>query len=400
MSQDIGRRAFIKLASGAGVALACAAQKTKGGFTSPAAAPPVPRRPFGRSGITVSELCLGGSSVMGTGSGALLDQALRHGIDCWEFNPFTGPVFGTYFKTHPGVRDRVFLSAKAHSANPAVMQEDLERALVTNQTSVIDFFAVHGVDDVRVLNDDVRRWAEKAKQEGKIRFFGFCTHKRVESCLEGAAGLSWIDGIQAFYNYRMQALGSSETALHQCHAKGIAVFAVKSMGLGVKHETEMQDPISRERLQTLLAGHGLGLAQAKLRSLWQNPNLTSVCSLMPTVAIMRANAQAAQDESPLHAEVTQALAAFAKASGPSFCRRCGTCDTATAERIPIFNVMECLMYSRAYGAQDLATRIFTQIPAELRAKLPFADFSHAEGLCPQKMPIAQLMKEAHSELGN
>lgn len=158
----------------------------------------VPKRPFGDTGISFSKLCLGGFSVMGTDSRFLLDEALRYGIDCWEFTSFTGRAFGDYFKTHPGIRERVFLSGKTKSTAPAVMQEELDRALAENETSVIDFFAVHGVDDVEVLTDDVRRWAEKAKKEGKIRFFGFCTHKRVESCLDGAAELGWIDGIQAF----------------------------------------------------------------------------------------------------------------------------------------------------------------------------------------------------------
>ncbi len=401
MGQDIGRRAFIRLASGAGVVLAsgCATQKANTSVTTgQPAAPLVPRRRFGRTGLTVSKLCLGGSSVVGTDSRALLDEALRHGIDCWEFNPFTGTAFGEYFKTHPGVRDRVFLSAKARSTNATTMQEDLDRALATNQTSVIDFFAVHGVDQVEVLSDDVRRWAEKAKQEGKIRFFGFCTHKRVDRCLEGGARLDWIDGIQAFYNYRMQALGDTDAALRKCHANGIAIFAVKSMGLCVKNEAELQPCLSQERLQTLLAGHGLAFAESKLRSIWQNPELTSVCSLMPTLAIMQANALAALDERPLHGDVARALTEYAEASGRYFCRRCGTCDTATSDGIPIFNVMESLMYGRGYGSKDLATKIFAQIPAALRAKLTSTDFSQAERQCPQRMPIAQLMREAHDEL--
>lgn len=78
------------------------------------------------------------------------------------------------------------------------MHSHLDKALAENETSTIDFFAVHEVDDISVLTDDVRRWAEKARQEGRIRFFGFFTHKRVESCLDRAANFRWIDGIQAF----------------------------------------------------------------------------------------------------------------------------------------------------------------------------------------------------------
>lgn len=360
----------------------------------------VPKRPFGGTGVRVSKLCLGGSSVVGADSRALLDEALRYGIDCWEFNPFIGRALGDYFKTHPGIRDRVFLSGKTKSTTHAVMQEDLERTLAENETTVIDFFAVHGVDDVDVLTDEVRRWAEKAKTEGKIRFFGFCTHKRVDRCLDRAAELGWIDGIQAFYNYRMQAVGRMEDALRKCHEKGIGIFTVKSMGLCIQNEAEFQGlPLPKDKLLARLAGRGLSFEQAKLKAIWQNPHVTSICSLMPRASIIAANASAAMDESPLDGEITRWLADYADGTGRYFCRRCGVCDTATPDRIPISLVMESLMYARGYGSRELAAKIFAQIPAELRNKMSDSDYWKAERECPQRMPIAQLMREAYRELG-
>jgi uncharacterized protein len=359
----------------------------------------VPKRLFGNTGIKLSKLCFGGFSVVGTDSRFLLDEALRYGIDCWEFTSFTVRAFGDYFKTHPGARERVFLSGKTKSTVPVVMQEDLDRALAENETSVIDFFAVHGVDDVKVLTDDVRRWAEKAKKEGKIRLFGFCTHKRVDSCLDGAAELGWIDGIQAFYNYRMQAIGCTEAALKKCHEKGIGIFTVKSMGLCTRKESDLQGlPLPKENLLTLLAGHGLSFEQAKLKAIWQNPHVTSVCSLMPSAAVMQANALAAMDEHPLDSGVAGLLAEYAGGTATYFCRRCGLCETATSDKIPIFDIMEMLMYARGYDAKDLAVKSFAKIPAEIRSKMMDSDYSTAESRCPQRMPIAHLMREAYLEL--
>jgi predicted aldo/keto reductase-like oxidoreductase len=357
----------------------------------------VPKRPFGNTGVRVSKLCLGGSSVVGTDSRSLLEKALRHGIDCWEFNPFTGRTFGDYFQRHPGTRDRIFLSGKTKSTRPAVMQDDLHRTLAENETTVIDFFAVHGVDDVDAFTDDVRRWAEKAKQEGKIRFFGFCTHKKMDRCLDRAAELGWIDGIQTFYNFRMQAIGTMEDALRKCHEKGIGIFAVKSMGLCIQNEAELQG-LPKDELQIHLAGHGLSFEQAKLKAIWQNSHVTSVCSLMPSVPIIEANALAAMDERPLDGETMRLLADYADGTGRHFCRRCGVCETATPDRIPIFNVMESLMYARGYGSKDLAAMLFAQIPAELRNKMLDSDYAKAERDCPQGMPIARLMREAYLEL--
>lgn len=338
---------------------------------------------------------------MGTGGQPLLDEALRHGIDNWEFNPFTGRVFGDYFVAHPGSRERVFLSAKAKSAVPSVMQADLEHALSENQTSVIDFFAVHGVDDVHVLTEEVRRWAEKTKRDGTIRFFGFCTHKRMDSCLEGGAELGWIDGIQTFYNFRMQSVTRMQDALCKCHERGIGIFAVKSMGLCTRDENTIPGlPLSTDKLRTLLAGYGLSFEQTKLRAVWQNPPVTSICSLMPNVSVLQANASAALDERPLDGEVTKLLAEYAEGTGKYFCRRCGTCETKSPGKIPIFNVMESLMYAHGYGSRALAKKVFSQIPAEVRERLVGSDYSSAEGECPQKMPITQLMQRAYVELND
>lgn len=357
----------------------------------------VPRRFFGNTGVSVSKLCLGGGSFACGDDQALLDEALRYGVDCWEIVSFTGKTYANYFKQHPGVRERVFLSGKVRSTSPAIMQEHLDAVLNENGASVIDFLAVHGIDDIAVLTDDVRKWVEKAKEEKKIRFFGFCTHKNMAGCLSGAGDLGWIDGIQTVYNYRLQQSSSMEDALQKCHDKGIGIFAVKSMGLCVQRETDVL-PHSMDALTSRLANHDMSFEQAKLKAIWQNPHLTSVCSLMSTAAIMQSNAEAARDERPLHAEIVDMLEAHANDTGRYFCSRCGLCDAANPDGIPIFGMMEMLMYLRSYGMKDLAAGMFARISPEIRSKIATSDYSMAEEVCPQRMPIAELMREAVVEL--
>jgi uncharacterized protein len=49
--------------------------------------------------------------------------------------------------------------------------------------------------------------------------------------------------------------------------------------------------------------------------------------------------------------------------------------------------------------KDMAAKKFEQIPVEIQGKINSSDYSDAEKICPQKMPIAQLMKEACTEFG-
>ena len=361
----------------------------------------VPRRAFGRTGVKISQLCLGGGSFLSTDSQALLDDALKCGVNCWEIVSFTGNAYSDYFKTHPGIRERVFLSGKVRSTDPPVMQEQLDKLLADNETPAIDFLAIHTIDDISLLNDDVRKWAKKVKKERKIRFFGFCTHRNMDSCLSAAADLGWIDGIQTVYSYRLRSVKSMEDALQRCHEKGIGIFAIKSMGLSVQRKTELQKlPLNEEKMNSLLAGHDLSFEQAKLKAIWQNPNVSSVCSLMPSSEILHSNVSAAMDPRPLSAEISQLLADHADSTGRHFCRRCGTCDGLSADKIPIFDIMETLMYSRAYGWREWAVERFAHVPSEIRGKMDGSDYSMAEEKCPQKMPIAELMKGALAELNS
>ena len=60
--------------------------------------PIVPKRAFGNTGVKISKLCLGGGSFGSADSHALLDEALRLGVDCWEIVSFTGKVYSEYLK--------------------------------------------------------------------------------------------------------------------------------------------------------------------------------------------------------------------------------------------------------------------------------------------------------------
>lgn len=366
----------------------------------------VPRQAFGNSGVKISKLCFGAGSFVDADfidpdSEALLDEALNYGVDCWESGLLAGKAYSEYFKKHPGIREKVFLTGKVSSTNPTVMQEQLEKILHENGTSFIDFLAIHAIDNIEVLNDDVRKWVEKVKKQKKIRFFGFCTHKNMDHCLSCGAELGWIDGIQTVYNYRLKKVKSMEDALWKCHEKGIGIFAIKSMGLCVQKKTDLHKlPLNREKLNVLLTDHNMTFEQAKLKAIWQNSNLTSVCSLMPDSEILKSNITAAMDERPLNAEIEKLLADYTDSTGRFYCRRCGICETVNTNEIPVFGIMEMLMYARGYGDGACAwiEKKFTQdIPFEIRDKINSSDYSIAEKICPQRMPIAQLMKEAYKE---
>ncbi len=358
---------------------------------------PVPKREFGNSGVKISKLCLGGGSF-GIGDPQLvLEKALRLGVDCWEMCSFTGNVYRDYFHKNPGSRERVFLSGKVFSTAPDIMEEQLNKALEDNEIEIIDFLAVHQISDITNLNEGVRKWVEKAKREKKIRFFGFCTHKNMANCLAGACRLGWIDGIQTVYNYRTRNIEGMEDAIKKCNEEGIGLFAVKSMGFSVQRKEESQKLSIKAHLDSLLSECDMSFEQLKMKSIWDNPHITSICSLMPSLSILESNVSAAIDENPNNYDIKRSLIEYAETTGKYYCSRCGKCDTTNTNQTDIFGIMEMLMYSRKYGLQEIMTKNFSQIPDEIQKNIPKSDYSNAEKFCPQKMLITQIMKEAYSE---
>jgi uncharacterized protein len=60
---------------------------------------------------------------------------------------------------------KIFLVTKSDARDPRRHQQAAGRSLERMQTDYIDLYFLHGMRSIDELNDDVRRWAEKAKAE-------------------------------------------------------------------------------------------------------------------------------------------------------------------------------------------------------------------------------------------
>ena len=47
-------------------------------------------------------------------------------------------------------------------------------------TNYIDLYFLHGIKSTGEIGNETRSWAEKAKSQGKIKFFGFSAHSNME----------------------------------------------------------------------------------------------------------------------------------------------------------------------------------------------------------------------------
>ena len=407
------RREFLKTTGAAGVGsvlgsmslLGKAASKSHSEKTSDQLL--VPTRPFGNTGANVSILGLGTSWDMSS-SQILFRQAIKMGVTYWDTAETYGggrseKGIGMHFTKYPEDRKKMFLVTKSHSRDVDGLSRSLEQSLERMNTSYIDLYFVHrlrGIEELRPF-DEFRSWVEKRKREEKIRFFGFSTHSFMESSMMEAAELGWIDGIMMSYNYRLMHTDQMKKAVDACVKAGIGLTAMKTQAVpswGSIGDVGMESETASKLTERFLE-KGFTPEQARLKAVWRNPHIASICSEMDNLTVLMANVAAALDRIELSSQDMRLLEQYAHETASSYCAGCAhICESAVAGSVPISDVMRYLMYSRSYGNREQARSLYNEIAQETRSLMASRDYSVAEQRCPEGMPIGRLMREAANEL--
>jgi predicted aldo/keto reductase-like oxidoreductase len=392
------RREFLKTAGilGAGSLLPAVAERVvQAAQKSDKEGILIPSRAFGKTGVSVSALGIGGMFDIPSNQ-IVLHQALRWGVTYWDTaESYEGgnseKGIGAFFTRNPEARKKVFLVTKSGSRDPDGMTRLFNRSLERMSTTYIDLYFIHGISSIREMSAEMKTWAEKMRATGKLRFFGFSTHNNMEDCLLGAAKLGWIDGIMMAYNYRLMQSDKMKQAVEACAAAGIGLTAMKTQGGGqVRSDTEAELKLAGRFLQK-----GFTDRQAKLKAVWEEPKIAAICSQMPNVTILMANAAAAMDRTSLSVEDRGMLERYARETTSGYCAGCTRiCQTALSSPVPVGDVMRYLMYYHDYGDRDRARALFAELPIETRSRLDRVDYSPAEERCPQRIAIGRLMREA------
>ena len=395
---DLTRRDFLKTVGLAGLAVAGAGVTGAIAAPEPPAAPAqaatVPRRPLGKTGVEVSSLCMGGMFDT-INNQLLLKQALKWGVSYWDTAESYGlseEGYGRFFARHPEARKEIFLVTKLQPKG-GKLTERLDKCLARLKTDHVDLFFMHGLDDLDALTPAIKAWAAEMKQAGKFKFFGFSTHANMPDNLQGAAKLGWIDAVMFTYNFQVMNTPKMQAAVDACVQAGVGLVSMKSQaGRPGKHE--VGGPVKLEMVERFLK-RGFTDKQAKLKAIWENPHIASLCSQMPNLTILSANVAAARDLTKLSREEHEALRQYALETACDYCAGCGhICQAALGGAVPVNEVMRALMYHRYYGEPELARETFAGLPPDVRQRLTAVDYTQAEQACPHKLAIATLMRQA------
>jgi len=397
------RRDFLKFAGAAGISSIIARRvlaESNDANSEIRSEPPVelPKRKLGKTGIELPILALG-VAFNAMDNQLTLRKGLDWGLTTWETANFyeNGNAelgIGKFLEKNPDVRSKLFIISKASFARtPDEIEKKLQTSLERMKISYVDLYCgVHGLSDPKQLNDEMKKWVLKAKERKVIKYFGFSTHSRMPDCLMAASKLDWIDAVQTSYNFRLMQDQKLKDAVQACYDAGVGIVAMKTQG----KEIQLKD--EDKKLTEHFTKSGFTEGQAKLKLVLDDKRITVATVGRENVKHLRLNVDAALDKKELNARDKELLKNHASDTCTGFCAGCSNICGPVAAGVPVNDVMRYLMYYNSFGDRNTARQLFADIPYEVRSNLLSADFSIAQSLCPQRLPISKLMKEAVDKL--
>ncbi len=206
--------------------------------TAPSSNPAVlPRREYGRTGVQLSVIGLGGMLLAGmeqSQADRTVAEAVERGLNYFDVAPTYGDA---ELKLGPALapyRKRVFLACKTTERRREGAAAELKRSLERLGTDHLDLYQLHGLTgmqkdvDAAFSKGGAMEVFIEAKKSGRVRHLGFSAHS-AEAAL-AAMDRYEFDSILYPVNFAADyASGFSREVMETARKKGMAVLALKAM---------------------------------------------------------------------------------------------------------------------------------------------------------------------------
>jgi predicted aldo/keto reductase-like oxidoreductase len=296
----------------------------------------------------------------------------------------------------PRKRDKIFLTTKLQpelvTADVSVddLMAGLEDSLERLNTETVDCCLIHSVGDpelgdrTRIENESIYTMFEKARQQGKIRYWGASAHgpKMVRD-------FTWlidntdVDMIMPGMNYMTKGL---EPVLARAKEKDIAVVGMKSMSTARKID------------YSAFAGEGRTVRQALLKWMLAQPNIDTIAISMRTFEDVDEFVAGSGKVAPTPKD-EKTMREFGMLLDRDYCRPgCDGCLGSCPHNVPIHDIMRYSMYFNNYGNEKHALERYASLPAGRTAANCAACDGPCIASCPYGLAIRDKLAQAHSEM--
>jgi predicted aldo/keto reductase-like oxidoreductase len=356
----------------------------------------VPRRRLGKTNQTIPILLVGGGMGFQGSNDLRIKLALEHGAN---YIDTARKYAGGSSEKNAGAtlkqlnaREKTWVTSKTPKWSARGLQQDVAFSLESLQTSYVDLYFLHELDELGPLNDaELIKTVERLKSEKKIRFFGFSCHGgNVAELLHAAAERPFIDAVMFKYSFRDYGNVELNKAIDAAHKADVGLIAMKTQSseAGIANAVEKIEKTGKWNKY-----------QAVLKAVWEDKRIAAAVSHMVDLKQMKENIAAALDRGKLGLNEHDAVRRYAEATRSYACDGCEhLCGAAVTAPVRIATTLRCLMYHDSYGDLEKARRVFAELPEEAR-RLEGVDFSAASRACPNGIDLVAQLKRAAQILG-
>lgn len=330
------------------------------------------KRRLGRTGLSVSEIGLGGIPIQRTSiedAVKIIRRAVQLGvnfIDTARVYTDSELKIGAAIKE---TRNSCIIASKSRALTKLEMEQDIKTSLNTLKVSRIDLYQLHNISSIenyeRVIKPDGALSAlQEAQQTGLINFIGITSHTPELLLKVIPSGL--FDTVQFPFN-PLETSGADIIKLANQHDIGTIIMKP-------------------------LAGGAFKNAKAALKWILQHqvsvvvPGVDNIQQAVENISASGSRLTPAERES-IFKEATEI--------DKQVCRRCEYCQPCPQGiKIPVILLMDG--YYQRYGLADWARERYQQLVDITPEQC--IDCGLCEEKCPYKLPIRKLIREAHNRL--
>ncbi len=414
MSKEMNRRTFLGQVARTATAGAVVGSMDVFGKDDPSAAEPAAewrnKQPgmtyvrLGRTGFMSSRLVFGAGGLYSRDGAErrLLEIAIERGVNYID----TGRAYANSEAAISGIakrhRDRIWLVSKAgHIGWPdmrikpgddaeaaRLFSDQLDESLRQLQVDTIDCYMVQGVEhDWVVTMDALYEAFLKARDAGKVRYFGLATHTNVGTVCNLAADSKRYDVVMLSVN--PNSLADLAPSIKKMRQAGIGVISMKTSG-PIRSDAKVYD----KAYDQTFAGVNLTPYQRAYAYMLARGGIDAFNSHMPNIKILEENL--AVPSLKLSRADLGRIEEQVLADSRGACRHCGACDRACPEQVGVAGLLRCHAYLHAYGDRELAlTQYAATGPGAAEA---CANCGACQAACPESINLSAVIASLRAEL--